>query len=522
MLTHTIPSKRIDSIGLFLLVFSIYGLTSSGRFDTNIDTQWRYEVASNILDRRSSAVEDPALIRTRIGAIGSDGRWYSTHSLGGSLGGMPAMIFARSVGAADSELERFLFSISNALYGSFASIALLGIYRDIGLSRRRSLAWSLCAAFASFIWPLSTTSLDNIQHALLMLLSLRAGRLATLHNSPKYALTSGFCAGLLIAHQPSFVVSAPALSLSMLSSGAPSSSSRSAAIQRFTLFALPFLTGIAFWIWYNFTRFAMPFGPPPNPAIAPNHPPLLGNPVLGAISLLFSPGKSIFLYSPTIIFGLIGLRYLRHRERSLASAIAFTSAAHFTLISSLTFFGGDWCWGPRYLGSLVAILAIAAPFATEIFRPALSRALIIFGLAVQLLAISTDHTIFFLNRGLAPFFWYHDKWFYFHSSQLLTRPSEAAGLFWRSKPPNARLFGPSIHRGSPTSAQMGLSAEQLPHTRPLFLVYQVPRPWPFWVPRVAHVLRPVSTIPTVLTLVGIGLLGAFCLHRSRADQTESE
>ena len=95
-------------------------------------------------------------------------------------------------------------------------------------------------------------------------------------------------------------------------------------------------------------------------------------------------------------------------------------------MSVLSFYGGDWCWGPRYFVVVLPLLALAFPFAS-FTRPAervVVRTLIAAGLAVQLLAISVDHHRFFYERSLPRFFWSTDRAFYFRHSALFARPGE--------------------------------------------------------------------------------------------------
>lgn len=499
-------------------MFAVYAITSPGRFDL-IDTQWRYEVASNLLRHGSPHIQDPALLQFGLQAVGSDGRAYSRHSVGGSIAGLPALLLGRLVSGVDSEFERFCYTLANAAYGALTAVVLYGLYRDLGLERARRLRWTLLAAFTSMLWPLSVTSLDNVQQALLMLATIRLGGLALQRQRQAYATWAGLLAGLLVLHQPSFVLVVPTMALSLVGAEGWSRDVR-ATQQRLARYTIAAATGPLLWIAYNWWRFRSPFGAATEDATSVGHPPLLGNPIIGSLSLLLSPGKSILLFSPTILLGLAGLRTSWRRSRHTCVAIASTCALHFLLIASLSFFGGDWCWGPRYLGCIVVLLSVAAPFGVEAMRPWLSRAILALGLCVQLLAISVDHHVFFMNHRLAPYFWHTETWFYFRESQWLERPREAFNLYWLKKPPSARFFAPSVHRGSPTSAPIGASdPAHLPEAIPLFLVFQVPRPWPFWVPRVARARRPVETTTALLSLVALGALGAVLLRR-RADPSE--
>jgi len=71
----------------------------------------------------------------------------------------------------------------------------------------------------------------------------------------------------------------------------------------------------------------------------------------GLFGFLFSPGKSIFLYSPALILTVFGLRpYFKRGDNRLE--LGFGLVLFFTYLLFYAFFWnweGDWTWGARYL-----------------------------------------------------------------------------------------------------------------------------------------------------------------------------
>ena len=79
---------------------------------------------------------------------------------------------------------------------------------------------------------------------------------------------------------------------------------------------------------------------------------------------LFSPGKSVFLYSPPIVLALMGARrFWRHRPEA-ALAVALLVGPVVLLYSFYLFWSGDWAWGPRYL--VFALPALLLPVARSL------------------------------------------------------------------------------------------------------------------------------------------------------------
>jgi hypothetical protein len=113
------------------------------------------------------------------------------------------------------------------------------------------------------------------------------------------------------------------------------------------------------------------------------------NVLWGLWGQLFSPGKSLFLFSPPLVLALFGIRRFVGRRRDAALAVALTVGPVMLVYARYLFWSGDWSWGPRYL--VFAIPALLLPVA-ELFDGAPRRAVragvaivLATGIAVQLL-----------------------------------------------------------------------------------------------------------------------------------------
>jgi hypothetical protein len=111
---------------------------------------------------------------------------------------------------------------------------------------------------------------------------------------------------------------------------------------------------------------------------------------------LFSPGKSVFLYTPPLVLALLGcVRFWRSQRWSALAMIA-------TIVPVVLFYdrfpswSGDWAWGPRYLVFAVPVLLLPCiSFLASVRWPgkSLAVAVLALGLFVQLLgnAFYWDH-----------------------------------------------------------------------------------------------------------------------------------
>lgn len=80
--------------------------------------------------------------------------------------------------------------------------------------------------------------------------------------------------------------------------------------------------------------------------------------LLRIYGLLLSPGKGLFLYSPTLLLALPGLLALWRRERAVAAFVIGVVVAYLGLYSGYGMWYGGLCWGPRFLVPIIPLLMI--------------------------------------------------------------------------------------------------------------------------------------------------------------------
>ena len=540
--------------GAFLAVLAVYVLANPGRIDL-IDGQVRYEVTLNWLTMGRPVLMDPGLAHLS-GVIRRKGFAYSTYGAGASVAAMPFVWVGTFYDTPPGEATRFLFSLTTSVFGALAVGVLYLFYVELGVAAKKALACTGIAAFATLLWPASETSFDNAQHACLVLASVFFGFLSGKRQSRRLAALGGLVAGLLLTYQEYFALIIPLLALSTLdpsfwlrdegvgrarvllrplwlllkfdfqgairefkNPGGLSPEEVSAfhrACWRCGLFLLATLPGAALVVGYNLLRFgsvfeSAKFGHAVHPAY-----PLFGNPVSGLLTLLVSPGKSFLLYSPSIVLGFAGVRRLWRHKPQIAFVVIAASVVLVLFISTVSFPGGDWCWGPRYLAPLIPLWALAFPFITikNACRRGLVTGIVGLGLIVQCLAVSVEHQRFFFERGLPDFFWATDPWFYFKHSALAARPGEALSLL-EGPPSGATSF--NTYNNPPTYTTLGpprgIPRSRAPQWMRQFKVFYVPRPWPFWMWDIPYDDRGINLEAWLAGTFGVGLLGFLLLRR---------
>ena len=490
---------KLLPVGLFLLVTCVYVISGPGRMDM-IDGQYRYDVTRNIVERGSPTITDNALPPTPVGRGGR--RFFLGPTP--SLIAVPLVAVGVAIDAERPQLHEFLFSFTSAFVAAFGAVALFAIYVLLGVSRRRAVGWTLVTAFATYTWPIASSTFDQAQQATILLIAAWTA-LLTRGDRMRYAVVSGFAASVLVTYQEAYLVLVPAIAL--LSRGEGESLWTHVRHKRTRWFALGFAIGYGALVIFNYWRFGG--GSVVTPQTHGEAASLLGNPFVGAAALLVSPGKSVLLYSPPVALAVVGLTRLWKEQRAFVFGILAVVGAHFGLVSCLSFFAGDWAWGPRYLAVTLPLVAIGLPFARV--RKPIAIAVISLGVVVQLLGLSVDHQRWFFERGLADNFWAKPA-IYFKTSPLLSRPGELlAVLELDAHDISSRRFAPNPYR-SPTYAAFGNGDRTVaPQWMRQFAMFYVPRPWPLWMSRLRD--PPVGwKLGVALCLAGM-LAGAGLLMR---------
>ncbi len=485
-------------------------------------------------------------ISNYLGVPGRDGFRYGSYGAPASVFAMPLVWLGPRVGAPAIEASQFLFSLTGAIFGAGIAVVLFLFYLELGVAQGRALGWTMVSSFATLVWPMSTSTFDNAQHTFFVLAAFYFGFLSAKRKSITYAMVGGLLAGIPVLYQEYFLLIVPTLALATLawqstnsgddSVGAAQSFFSRVAVKwkktvhdsldlirsawlgpgeprssclRYAVFVASVSVGVILSFAYNDLRFGSWLDDGKFRAITTHAYPLFGNPLAGLLTLLVSPGKSIFLYSPPIFLCLLGMRSFSQRHRQPARAVIFTTAALVSFLSCISFVGGDWCWGPRYLTVLLPLWALTLPFVSlgKTWKQ-VGVGIVGLGLLVQVMALSVENQRFFFEKGFHDYFWAEDAWVYFKHSALFTRADEMVSLS-SGVPSTARHFNAipipdwctyTILGPPPTVARDAWMRN--------YKIFYLPRPWPLWMAYLPPAIRPIQMGSWLWGLLGLAILGS--------------
>jgi hypothetical protein len=266
-------------------------------------------------------------------------------------------------------------SVSAAL---IAAVLYLHARRAIGVPPRAALGVTLAIAFGTILFPYATMLFAHTPSALFLLLAF-----VLRDDKPLLAGMSAGFAG--ICFYPCILAAIVLLVLVVMRS-------RAGAL-RFIAGGLPFALLLGAYQWIC-------FGSPFATTVEGSRGFIDGTLFLGVLRLpnaevlwrlTFSAHRGLFYVSPVLLFAFVGAVMMIRRRVMRPELVAITAITLLFLAFFAGFNGwhGGWAWGPRYLTSIIPLMAIPMFYAASIAR-AVWITLAAASIAMQLLATTVD------------------------------------------------------------------------------------------------------------------------------------
>jgi hypothetical protein len=345
------------------------------------DNVVKVQVARNILRGEGPVLTEPTPDDPQYVLEGRDGRHYSHYPIAACI----LHFLTVGVEAAGGPLllrEGVPATVLLALVGW----ALVAWARRSGASPPAAAAGAVLTCLGTALWPFAAYGYDNLVEVLGLVMILWAGAGTERRRAWLWA---GLAVGLGYATRLGamfLVVPAAVLLLAQAPRGILPT------LRRGTAFALGCAPGLMLALYYNYLRFGS--------IIAWNVRPTALGPAQemfvpwfsryhweAMAGLTISPGKGIIWYGPPLV-GVVFLAFpLVRRHRAALTAMAAYAAVALLALGRLTFWHGDWAWGPRYLAPLYVAVAPLAWWAWEQIERRGSRARIA-GAVLVLVAVT--------------------------------------------------------------------------------------------------------------------------------------
>ncbi len=293
-------------MGLFVLLVSIFGLSGSGH-TASPDEEGMLAQTRALAHGRPSIVIDESNTDVASRRELADGTIVGVSGLGQSVTGLPMFAagkaVARLVGNEDqrSAVVTIFTLFTNAMVTAATACVLLQLSLLLGAPLKRGVALALTFALGTFAWHEARTFFSEPLTALLVLTGVTAAIAAPRSERvSRWTAAAGLAVGLAVNVRSTALLFPPLIGFYLLATLWRRWGIRSAAMGLAT-FAATFLSMVGLYLASNWWRFGSPLdlGPTSVPFTYPWNQ--------GLWNLYFSPGKSLFLYTPVVLIATIGL-----------------------------------------------------------------------------------------------------------------------------------------------------------------------------------------------------------------------
>ena len=356
---------RIEIV-LFMFVASVQLITMGGH-TFSPDEEERYLVTRGLIEQHSLAVSIPT---RREAFISGDhivlGKNYSKYGLGESIALLPLYLLGSWLALAFPPvafdfITRFAISLLNPFVTALAAVLLFSTVRVLRFSRRSALLVAVIFSFFTIAWPYSKTTFSEPLTGLLILTSVYAAFTSklTVPRELRWVFLSALALGIGALVRTDVLILMPLIAAytTFTSIERPLTSQTALRLLRRALaFASGLSIGIIVILAYNFVRFGAPletgYGSEMFGFVTPIR--------VGLYGLLLSPGRSIFIFSPPLVFVVLGLPAFWARWKSEFLLIFALAAAYTVVFAHWWAWAGGGVWGPRLLVPIIPILMITA------------------------------------------------------------------------------------------------------------------------------------------------------------------
>lgn len=378
---------KVFAFALFALAFLLVALTT-GRLHIRGDANQMCAAASSISDH--GWIDLPAIHRDL--HVAPDGRRYTKYPLGNILqcgAGLALKSLGGWLDGPNTATQWLLSGVFPALWTAFLALGFFLLARELGFSRTVAAFGALFVVFASPIWAYGREMYSENTQAMAITWTLWAYVKATRLGTRRHYLLGGIFVGLAIHCKTPLAIMGLATMIYVIAARPE----RRHLIRFFLYGAIGFAPFLAAFLGYNWMRYGELF----EVGYTSGRDGTLGfaTPLYSGLhGLLFSPGKSIFVYAPLLLLMPFGLAPMWRRHRHVLIYAAIPTVAIFLMMAKWWSGLGDWGWGPRLVVPLYPLLFLPILYVLERdgkgWRVAVVT-LATLGVAVNFLGIIIDH-----------------------------------------------------------------------------------------------------------------------------------
>ncbi|HWB80613.1 MAG TPA: hypothetical protein VG755_36875 [Nannocystaceae bacterium] len=252
---------------------------------------------------------------------------------------------------------RLVVSLTNVLVTAATVVMLLRWLVALGFALRIATIVALVYAVGTTAWPYTRTFLSEPLSAACLVGALWC--IAELHRggagAVRWALGAGVFAGVAMHTHVLNLVALP-----WLAAAAIVPMARPLRVRVIAAGLAPAVVALALLLFGQWWRFGDAFE-----SGRYDHYSWWIAPGVGAMALLFGPGRSVFLFSPPLFAAVLGVREWWRRMPVLACCVLGIAASRWLVVAMRSDWWGGWSIGPRYLVPVVPLLLVPLAIVLE-------------------------------------------------------------------------------------------------------------------------------------------------------------
>ena len=375
-------TKSKIHLALFLFFFSVYVLTGQGSIQS-VDGKIMFLLTQAMVENHSVSFSEIVSLSD------TPGPQYSKYGLGMSVLAIPFYLFGKLLsfllGIEASLATQFTVSMINAMLTALSCLMVFRIATErFEFTLRIGLFLALGFGLSTIAWYYSEDFMSEPATTFFLLSAVYwvTGK----DRATRDLLWAGTFLALAVSCRLAALVVIPGF---IFYQWMVWSESADKDIKQLVMDwlrpAIPVVAVLMLIMIYNYLRFGGP--------LETGYEKISGRFLLGFFGILFSPGKSLFLFNPLTLFGCLASMFFLREQRKTALLFGWLIVSHLVLFSFWHSWQGGMSWGPRLMLVVLPYLILPIGFLLREHKQAVKIPVLlalVVGILIQLPSVTVN------------------------------------------------------------------------------------------------------------------------------------
>ena len=375
-------TKSKIHLALFLFFFSVYVLTGQGSIQS-ADGKIMFLLTQAMVENHSVSFSEIVSLSD------TPGPQYSKYGLGISVLSIPFYLFGKLLsfllGIEASLATQFTVSMINAMLTALSCLMVFRIATErFEFTLRIGLFLALGFGLSTIAWYYSEDFMSEPATTFFLLSAVYwvTGK----DRATRDLLWAGTFLALAVSCRLAALVVIPGFIFYQWMVWAESAEKDIKQLVMDLLRpAIPVVAVLMLIMIYNYLRFGGP--------LETGYEKISGRFLLGFFGILFSPGKSLFLFNPLTLFGCLAFMFFLREQRKTALLFGWLVVSHLVLFSFWHSWQGGMSWGPRLMLVVLPYLILPIGFLLREHKQAVKIPVLlalVVGILIQLPSVTVN------------------------------------------------------------------------------------------------------------------------------------